>query len=182
MSAPRALHSAAAGECRRAMCCIPGATHVGAGSDDQHRPCRWLSKEGRGSLEAVRRHGAVFVARWVGDGGGSSGVHAASTDRRLASRTFLPSPMERPSPPVQPCQRRPCFTLPCSRLSVQASPHSCRPRGHQSACFFLSNPAAVPREVASFPIYAGVVLRAETVPLCLQGGLATRPPPSASWS
>lgn len=63
---------------------------------------------------------------------------------------------------VSLCLARGCLSSPPRTLVALAR--------HQSASFFLSNPAAVPREVASFPIYAGVVLRAETVPLCLQGG------------
>jgi hypothetical protein len=159
------------------MCCI----HAHNGSVCQHRPCLWLSKEG--NVLARRRFGVrCRVSRKVSGlmGEGTNGVYAASTDRRLASRTFLPSPMERPRAPVQPCQRRPCFTLPC----WLAVPALLSPSPMTSACFLRSSPAAVPCEVASSLFYAGVVLRAETAPRCVPVGssLATRTWPSGSWS
>jgi hypothetical protein len=134
MSAPGALHSAGAGECRRAMCC----THVGVGSEYQHRPGRWLSKEGRLCLESGRG--------WR-MGRGNNGVHAASTDRRLASRTF---PLPLPALWRDPVRRFGHVSdnrvslcgLACSRcLSCLSSP----PRtlvalAILSACFFLANP------------------------------------------
>jgi hypothetical protein len=101
MSAPGALHSAGAGECRRAMCC----THVGVSSEYQHRPGRWLSKEGRSCLESG--------GGWRMLDGSREQWCSCGIDRPAARQSHFPSPtpspMERPSAPVRPCQRRPCF-------------------------------------------------------------------------